>query len=337
MTYYDPNMISASVCFMAQEKSLAEEQLAMIDRSKLSFNMNIFFSADRNAVLYNSFSQMINEAIDDSEDEFMIFLNPKTKPSAEDLNLLVEKLSTGYCLASIMVFGFWATSKQLIREIGMMDERFISGEWEDGDLILRIMMHDKAIWLGQDWSKYDYFPSKCPAYRGSSLTAFWKKWRLRENSIRYIESREKKISVRHRRERPDISMSWKSWSESWGHGEIWGQMTGYQLDTQEWTAIEEEADIDISYRLDENFNIRMCCEKETAISFFLVRTDRSPYHMALVHSNTWYNIGASEDAFELRLYHDGLLIYINRIYRGDYAEHKFTLPASIAYPKISGQ
>lgn len=337
MTHYDPSKISASVCFFAQDKKMAESQISMIDLSQLSFNMNCLFTADKNSSLYNSYSQMINEAIDESEDEFMIFLNPKTLPRAEDMNLIIEKLSSGYCAAAVMGLAFFGMSKQLVREIGMFDEKFIAGEWEDGDFLLRIMMHDKAIWFAMDWSRYNYSASKCSPYRGSSLSAFWKKWRLRENSIRYIEAKEKKICMRHRQERLDISRSWKSWSESAGSGDIWNQITGYQLDTQEWIEQEEEATMNISYRFDDNFYISMSCEKETAISFFLVRTDRSPYHMALVHSNCWYNVGVPEDVVELRLYHDGILIYINRIYRGEEAEKSYTLPASIAYPKIPAQ
>jgi hypothetical protein len=77
----------ASVCFMSKDIEVAMAQHSRIDKSILTFEMVPYFAADRNGS-YQSYSQLANETVDDSECEFMIFLNPKCVVSSEDLNLM---------------------------------------------------------------------------------------------------------------------------------------------------------------------------------------------------------------------------------------------------------
>lgn len=316
---------------MAQDLDLAKEQLAAIDLSELEFEMVPYFSAERNARLYSSFSQMINEAIDDTECEKMIFINPKTIASARDLNLLLDKLDSGYCLATLFGFAFFATTKQLIREIGMLDEKFSAGEYEDNDFIFRIRQRDAAVWWGQDWSKYGYYKSPCPPERGSSLSFFWKKWRWTGESARRTMHEEKQISRRHRHSREDISSSWMGWESRWGEGELWDLMESTALDRGKFRQRDLECEIGIKWEYHHgSFYIEMSCEKETAISFFLTSEDRIPIYMHLVYSNGFHIAPIGESSAELRLYLDGSIIYMNRIRAGEGGSSVFLLPASIA-------
>ena len=320
----------AAVCFMAQDIATGSRQLESIEKSQLSFEMVPYLSAERNAVLYSSFSQMINEAIDDTDCEFMIFINPKTIATAQDLNFIIDRLSSGYCFASLFGFAFCGFSKQLVREIGMLDESFVAGEYEDNDFLLRMRILGKAIWWGQDWSKYEYYKSKCPPARGSSLAFFWKKWRWTGDSARYLIFREKKISRRHSSQNIEISDSWGEWESSWGEGAIWDSMSRCALDCSGWTESEEDASIEVSYRfIDGSFRVSMNSDRETAISFFLTTEGRIPIYMHLVYQNTWHMAHIAESSAELRLYHDGNTIYINRISLGDEGTIRFFLPSSI--------
>lgn len=322
----------ASVCFMAQDISTGISQLESIDQSQLSFEMVPYLSAERNAVLYSSFSQMINEAIDDTECEFMIFINPKTIATAHDLNFIMDRLSSGYCFASLFGFGFMGFSKQLVREIGMLDERFVAGEYEDNDFLLRMRIFGKAVWWGQDWSKYDYYQSKCPPARGSSLSFFWKKWRWTGDSAKYLRFREKNISKRHSENIPQISRSWMEWERSWGEGHIWQSMSGCNIDTSQWIEYEEDSMIEVAYKFTEgNLYISMNSDRETAISFFATTEERIPIYMHLVYQNTWHMAPVAESSSELRLYHDGIMIYINRISVGDDGRMRFRIPSSICH------
>lgn len=322
----------ASVCFMAQDMPTGSRQLESIDKSQLSFDMHPYLSAERNAVLYSSFSQMINEAIDDTDCEFMIFINPKTIATAQDLNFIIDRLSSGYCFASLFGFGFMGFSKQLIREIGMLDERFVAGEYEDNDFLLRMRILGKAVWWGQDWSKYEYYQSKCPPARGSSLSFFWKKWRWTGNSAKYLKFKEKKISRRHHSPIVEISDTWREWESSWGEGHIWESMSSCDLDRTGWTESEELATIELSYRfMQGSFYISMDSDRETAISFFLTTEERIPIYMHLVYQNTWHMTPIAESSAELRIYHDGNTIYANRIYLGNEGTMTFFLPSSICH------
>lgn len=320
----------ASVCFMAQDLEIGRRQLESIDQSQLSFEMSPYLSAERNAVLYSSFSQMINEAIDETDYEFMIFINPKTIATAQDLNFIIERLSSGYCFASIFGFGFMGFSKQLIREIGMLDERFTAGEYEDNDFLLRMRLLGKAVWWGQDWNKYEYYQSKCPPARGSSLSFFWKKWRWTGNSAKNMRFEEKKISSRHCYSYPEISDSWTGWERSWGEGHIWEAMSTCNLDNANWKEREETAIMDVSYRyLLGSFEIEMKSGSDTAISFFLTTEERIPIYMHLLYQNNSHFAPIDSMTAELRLYHDGNTIYMNRISLGDSGNIRFTLPSSI--------
>lgn len=319
----------ASVCFMSKDMSVAMAQHSRIDKSILTFEMVPYFAAERSGS-YQSYSQLANETVDDSECEFMIFLNPKCVVSSEDLNLIIEKLSCGYCFAGVFGFAYCGISKQVFREIGMFDERFVAGEYEDNDFLLRMRLLGKAVWWGQDWSKYQYFPSKCPPSRGSSLSFFWKKWRWNGISVKKLDFEEKKISRRHSTERKDISNSWLGWDHSWGEGPIWKSMGHCEIDRSGWTESEEISNFKISYTYTQgSFKIEMNGDRDTAISFFLTTEERIPIYMHLVYQNTWHMAPIGESSAELRLYHDGNTIYINRISEGDEGTIEFSLPSSI--------
>ena len=320
----------ATVCFMTTDIEAARRQLAMIDKSKLTFELDAYSPAERTSAPYGGFSPMINEAIDESECEFMIFMNPKSIPCAEDLNLIIEKLASGYCFASIFGVAFCGFSKQLVREIGMFDERFVAGEFEDNDFLLRMRLLGKAVWWGQDWNKYNYHTSVCPPARGSAQTSFWKKWRHRENSMRKLEWQEKRICKRHSEGHPEISQEWMEWNKGWGEGGIWDPMTSCEI-SHGWKESQEMAKIRISANFEAGFfTISMESDKETAISFFLTTEDRHPIYMHMVYQNDVHFAQVFDEKAELRIYHDGSIIYINRIRRGESLSMNFELPCSVA-------
>ena len=213
-----PNKVA--ICFMTGEKNVADWQLARIDKSKLTFELEEYFRHERNANC-QTYSQMANESIDETESEFMIFINPKTIVCAEDLEFIVDKLCSGYCFASLFGFAFCGFTKELIRNVGMLDESFLAGEYEDNDYLIRLKLFGKMIYWGQDWNKYNYFKSKCEPNRGSSLTMFWRKWRWKENKLVSKKESNKNISRRHSKSREDIKNSWKDFNESYGEGAIW--------------------------------------------------------------------------------------------------------------------
>ena len=326
-----------AICFMAGDKITAEKQSAKIDKTKLSFEVEEYFRYERNPFICHTYSQAANEIIDDTESEFMIFINPKSIICNEDIELIVEKLCSGYCLATLFGLAFFGMTKELVRNIGMLDESFLAGEYEDNDYLIRLRQFGKMVYWGQDWSKYDYYKSKCNPNRGSSLTMFWRKWRFKNDVLLSSNNsnKVKNISRRHSKSREDISSSWKTFDESYGEGEIWSMVQKCEIIETSLSEhlVETELKISIDFKNDAFF-IEMLCDVETAISYFLVTkndgtTGRIPINMNLVYSNHWRSLPISEKEVELRLYHDGNLIYLNQISDGEELRLNMKIPSSI--------
>ena len=81
-----------AICFISADKDIAKEQSGRIDKNKLGFEVEEYFRYERNSFLCQTFSQMINETIDDTESEFMIFINPKTIICTKDIEFIIDKL-----------------------------------------------------------------------------------------------------------------------------------------------------------------------------------------------------------------------------------------------------
>ena len=325
-----------AVCFMSGDKEVAEKQSSIIEKSKLGFELEEYFQHERNSFLCQTFSQMINETIDDTESEFMIFINPKTIICTDDIEFIVNKLCSGYCFASLFGFAFFGMTKELVRKIGMLDESFLGGENEDNDYLIRMKLFGKMVYWGQDWSKYDYYKSKCNPNRGSSLTMFWRKWRWKGDRLisSNTSKKTKSISRRHSKEREDLGSSWKGFEESYGECAIWGMVAGCEIEETNLSEHLVEADLKIKIDFKDEFFIEMLSEVETAISYFLVTKNdgdsgRVPINMNLVYSNHWRTLPISENEIELRLYHDGNLIYLSQITKGDEIRLSLRIPSSI--------
>ncbi len=323
-----------ALCFMSYDSKVSDKQLLSLDINKLDFEIETYFRYERNPHQYQTFSQMINEAIDDTNSEFMIFINPKTIISSEDLNFIIDKLCNGYCFTSLFGFAFCGFTKELVRNIGMLDEEFLASEYEDDDYLIRMRLFNKMVYWGQDWSKYDFYKSKCQPYRGSSLTTFWRKWRWRDNTLVSSNNskRVKYISRRHSDHNYNIKNSWKSFDDSWGEGGIWNKINSCKIIETNLYENLTDSNINIKVKFTNNsFFIEMLSDVDTAISYFLVTTNkegRVPINMNLVYRNTWMSIPIEQKEVELRLYHDGHLIYINQINECEF-DMNFNLPSSV--------
>jgi hypothetical protein len=140
------------------------------------------------------FSAILNSSIFQSNAEFNIILNDKTRPEENHIVKILNLLNLGYGLAGLS-FHLFGLSKELFRKIGHWDEKFIPGEYEDCDFLIR--MHEANIaWYHTQESK-DYV-NIVSSFSGSDLPRerFLKKWGL-ENSddlskYKRLEQEEKK-------------------------------------------------------------------------------------------------------------------------------------------------
>lgn len=199
-------------CFLSSESDDVKRQEKELKSLSKKYKIEKWFRHIRNANRYVSFSQMINDAIDDTNSEFMIFCNPKTYFVSEDIEFILDKLSNGYCFASIVSFGFFGFSKELIRNIGMLDERFLGGEYEDDDFAIRLALFGKSVWWDYDYSKYDMTLSNSPNLKHITHSIFRQKYIVNDENIKINKSffHHKTISKRHIKNKTEIYDSWTS-------------------------------------------------------------------------------------------------------------------------------
>jgi hypothetical protein len=125
---------------------------------------------------YNSFSQIINESVIESESEFIFWIHPRVTVNFEMLDSLVLLLCSGYAFASEINFGFFGCPKQLFRKIGMFDERFVGSEHEDTDWFFRMKFNGIPSF---ERGNHEICPDDAHVWgplRGLGRTIFEEKW-----------------------------------------------------------------------------------------------------------------------------------------------------------------
>lgn len=119
--------MNCDIWIISNRSELAEETKNVINHDAKIFNGDG----------YDSFTVMINECINMSENEIIIISNDKARPLPEHIDKIINLLNDGYGIVGLFRFGFFGFKKDLIRKIGFFDERFIGGGYEDDDMIIR--------------------------------------------------------------------------------------------------------------------------------------------------------------------------------------------------------
>lgn len=188
--------------------------------SELSNEYNITWNKriDRWPYAYPSYSHLINHSIATSKDEFIIFVNDRCFPTAAEARKMLKHLEEGHAASFLWNVAYMAFSKELIRKLGWWDERFLNGGWEDRDWMMRIAEANLSMYESQE-SNYD-FSWKSPLQHNDRCALsgphFESKWQITSSSLKRCIKEEvythwdKTLGD----ERPDISNSWKDWSNS---------------------------------------------------------------------------------------------------------------------------
>ena len=165
-----------SVVLLASNKDIIESQKIVFDDS--GYQIEYYMPKVVNKSSYLSFSLLINESVNYVDNEFIIFVNPKSVPNKDDVDMIVKNLYLGYALVTRINFGLFGTTKELFRTVGLLDERFIGGENEDIDFILRLKLNNLAVYYEYDYSRYVNRgePSYYNKYRGVSINILHRKW-----------------------------------------------------------------------------------------------------------------------------------------------------------------
>lgn len=320
MKLYKPNAIS--VCFVGGDLSLTKSQELNLDSLKDTYSVEFLHRGHKFSGSYPSFSQIINEFVVESENEFMVFINPKVSPEPYQVEDLINKLCLGYCWVSRINFGFWATTKELFRNIGLMDERFIGSEWEDNDFLLRLKLFRKAIFWEYKTDEYEQISSPYFGNRGLSKNFFRMKW-IESADVVYLNSHfseEKKLPLKIRCDkRLDIYDSWSDCDKSvilgyHGVSEHYNKNV-LKLDTN-CSKFYKEATILISADQSKN-RVEFLCDEFTTIDVFFQNSIDGKLNCwsKSLNSNTWNSdsfFDSHEDIIEVKIFHDSEKIYHNK-------------------------
>lgn len=123
---------------------------------------------------YPSFSKLVNSVIASSTTETIIITSHKARPSSEHVHKMVNLLNSGYGFVALHRFAFFGFKKELFRRIGMFDERYVGGGFEDYDLIVRLIEANIAAFITLEapyipapssWNYMSAYPHWCTKWK----------------------------------------------------------------------------------------------------------------------------------------------------------------------------
>jgi hypothetical protein len=186
------------------------------EKYKIHWNLRI----ERNPGSYDSYSELVNDAISSSPTEIMVFLNDRVMPKVQDVEHMLWLLDNGYAAASKWSVAYIAYSKELIREIGWWDERYIGGGFEDDDFVLKLRLHNLAYYESEEGEYDQSWKSPLRPDGGDKCAKsepwFRQKWRYSTEEVRRVlpdENYEKYAGSLGERN-PEIKDGWKDWNHS---------------------------------------------------------------------------------------------------------------------------
>ena len=157
-------------CYVISNKP---QLFAGIEKSILPEKVNYFDGTG-----YPSFSKLVNECTAKADNEIVIMMSDKMLPTAANVQKAVSLINQGYGLVGLYRFGFFGFKKQLMRQIGMMDERFVGGGYEDDDFYIRLKEANIAMYITEE---VEYSKSRSSWNYDRSRIHFLQKWIDTEN------------------------------------------------------------------------------------------------------------------------------------------------------------
>lgn len=140
---------------------------------------------------YESFSKLVNCCVADCTTETVIIMSDKVLPTSADVIKLLELLDKGFAFVALYRLAFFGFKKELLRKIGMFDERFIGGGYEDDDLYIRLKEADLAAYITEE---VVYAKSKSSWNYSKSRNFFEEKWgnKIKSDNLvtRYLSEEE---------------------------------------------------------------------------------------------------------------------------------------------------
>ena len=336
-----PNDIA--ICFIGGDSQRTEEQINALSGIENIFNVEWSKRSDKLEGYYPSYSQAVNEAVIETESEFMILINPQANPEIEDIELIISELCNGYAYSSVVSFGLWGITKEVFRRIGMFDERFLGGEYEDNDFLIRMQQLDVAISWRWNLDRYKHWifgsadmPTLKSQHRGLTKTLYPMKWHqvgssLYRTDLFPTEKQPPKWFLENKRH--DIYRSWKPWTESKREDngfvgdifeEVMSKIVKDEILTSEKRNIQATLEITSD---DSSINFKSTCDIPTELQ--VIVTDQNTKQLTQyvsVASNTWRSMQLNAAWYDLRIQHNGRILAHDNFFKpGESRTYQFGL------------
>jgi hypothetical protein len=143
---------------------------------------------------YPSFSKLVNDCLTECPTEIFVFASDRVRPTSEDVYKMMNLIGQGYGLVAMYRFAFFGFCKELIRQVGYFDERYVGGGYEDADFWLRVWRRDIAIYESEEveykpgpsrWTGdlppepiQQYGQNTPPLFRHPARDFHYRKWRI---------------------------------------------------------------------------------------------------------------------------------------------------------------
>jgi hypothetical protein len=99
---------------------------------------------------FDSFSRLVNCCVASASTEIVVVMSDKVRPTKHHVRKIVDLVQQGFGLVGLYRFGFFGFKKQLMRQIGMFDERYVGGGYEDDDMYIRLKEANIALYITQE-------------------------------------------------------------------------------------------------------------------------------------------------------------------------------------------
>lgn len=311
-----PNSIS--ICFIggSLEKTLQQEK--SLSQLFQKYDIEFVRRSDVYSGLYSSFSQIINELIESANNEFLIFISEKVNPQSEQIEKMIADLCSGFCFSSSIAFALFGATKELFRNVGLFDERFIGSEWEDIDFLCRLNLFGKAIKWEYNRGLYPSQPSRINQLRGSSLTLFRKKWLDKNDSLILDSDFSEVKKIRCNKNKFEIKDSWfdKKYSIFLDNENNAKDYFNKNIVVKKLNKKNINIDSTIIINLSDSIFVNFFCQEKTEISLQLLNSnDELITPGIIISSNYWYSntlYDNIKDVVQLKIFHEGDKIYHNK-------------------------
>lgn len=124
-----------------------------------------------------NFSKIINLCVESSKTETVILCSDKTLPTYKNIEKIRTLLDLGYGFVGLWKFGLFGLKKELFRKIGVFDERFIQGGYEDFDFLLRLQEANIAVYMS---TEANYTIGSSSWNHDQAWDHWCKKWKINE-------------------------------------------------------------------------------------------------------------------------------------------------------------